>query len=582
MIKYRRSRSWVVALGLLAWSGHSAAQNAGFALDRYDPSERGSDWFANESLDLRGHVRPAIGLVGDWAYKPLVLYKNGDEYADIVHDQIYVHLGGALVLFDRLRVGANLPLLVYNKTENGTVVQTTFSTSDSATVGDLRLGADVRLVGEYGDVATLAAGLQVFLPTGKRAAFSGDGKVRVMPRVLFAGDSGMFTYAARLGFQYRGLQDDFAGEPFGSELTFGAAAGVRVLDDKLVVGPELFGSTVVSDGGDGVFAKKTTPFELIFGGKYKLTPDWRIGAALGPGLTRGVGAPALRVLASVEWFPAIQTAQSAAAPADRDGDGIVDSADACPDQPGVASTDAAKNGCPVPADRDGDGVLDDVDACPDQPGVKSTDPAKNGCPEPADRDKDGILDSTDACPDEAGVASQDPKLNGCPAPKDTDGDTVLDPVDACPTTPGKPDTDPKKNGCPAARIEHGQIRIIDRIEFATNSDQIVGAKSEEVLNAVLKILKDHPEVTKVNVEGHTDNKGDPGYNKALSKRRATAVVNWLVKNGIDRKRLASAGFGQEKPIDTNDTDAGRQNNRRVEFHINEMDGKPVDTNTVKE
>ncbi len=69
------------------------------------------------------------------------------------------------------------------------------------------------------------------------------------------------------------------------------------------------------------------------------------------------------------------------------------------------------------------------------------------------------------------------------------------------------------------------------------------------------------------MEGHTDNRGSAAYNKALSQRRAASVVNWLVSRGIDKKRLSSKGMGLEKPIDTNDTDEGRQNNRRVEFHI---------------
>jgi outer membrane protein OmpA-like peptidoglycan-associated protein len=100
-----------------------------------------------------------------------------------------------------------------------------------------------------------------------------------------------------------------------------------------------------------------------------------------------------------------------------------------------------------------------------------------------------------------------------------------------------------------------------------------------VLNAVLKILQDLPQITLVSVEGHTDNRGGKGYNKDLSKRRAASVVKWLTDKGIDKKRLTSAGFGQEKPIDTNDTDAGRQNNRRVEFHIKK--GEPSSTEIKK-
>jgi OmpA-OmpF porin, OOP family len=90
-----------------------------------------------------------------------------------------------------------------------------------------------------------------------------------------------------------------------------------------------------------------------------------------------------------------------------------------------------------------------------------------------------------------------------------------------------------------------------------------------VLLGVLAVLNEHPEIKKVRVEGHTDSRGIPAKNKALSAARAASVVKWLVGHGIESARLASAGFGQELPVDTNDTDAGRQNNRRVEFHIEE-------------
>ena len=234
---------------------------------------------------------------------------------------------------------------------------------------------------------------------------------------------------------------------------------------------------------------------------------------------------------------------------------------------------------PPPPDRDDDGILDKDDACPDEPGVKSDDPKKNGCP---DRDEDGIFDTDDACPDEKGVASDDPKKNGCPPPKDTDGDGIIDPEDACPNDPGPRSDDPKKNGCPPARIEKGQIRILEQVQFKTGSDVILPA-SDGILEAVRKIMSDHAEITRVSVEGHTDNRGAAAYNKKLSARRASSVMRWLVQHGIDTKRLQSAGYGFERPIDSNDTEEGRQNNRRVEFHIVEIDGKPApEGDSVKE
>ena len=312
---------------------------------------------------------------------------------------------------------------------------------------------------------------------------------------------------------------------------------------------------------------------------------------MGTGLTRGWGTPVLRTVLSAEWAPDVDKDSDGdhimdredacptvpgvrstdprtngcplpppPAPKDRDSDGIIDEQDACPDVPGVASTDPSKNGCPP--DRDDDGIYDSVDACPDVAGVRSDDPAKNGCP--PDRDGDGIYDTEDACPDVAGVKDADPKKNGCPP--DRDGDGVLDPVDACPDAPGPEDPDPKKNGCPLARIEGGEVKITEQVKFITGSADILH-DSDPLLTAVATILKEHPELTKVRVEGHTDNRGSAAMNKKLSERRAAAVVKWLTTFGIEKKRLSAKGFGMERPIDTNETDQGRTNNRRVEFHI---------------
>jgi OOP family OmpA-OmpF porin len=207
-------------------------------------------------------------------------------------------------------------------------------------------------------------------------------------------------------------------------------------------------------------------------------------------------------------------------------------------------------------------------------GVKTDDPKTNGCPPPPpDRDGDGIIDSEDACPDVKGVKTQDPKTNGCPPDPDRDKDGILNEVDACPDEAGKADPDPKRNGCPKAFVQAGQIKILDQVKFATGSAAIVGKDSDDVLNAVVGVLKGHSEIKKIRVEGHTDNVGGAAYNKQLSGARAASVVAWLVKHGIEKDRVSSAGFGMEKPLDDNKTEAGRRNNRRVEFHI-EDDAAP--------
>ena len=140
--------------------------------------------------------------------------------------------------------------------------------------------------------------------------------------------------------------------------------------------------------------------------------------------------------------------------------------------------------------------------------------------------------------------------------------------------PGPADPDPTKNGCPKARIEKDQIVITERVEFETDSAKLLES-SNGILVAVLNIMQEHSELSQVLVEGHTDNVGGAVYNKGLSERRAKSVVKWLVDHGIPRGRLLDAGIGLERPIDTNSTAAGRQRNRRVEFHILQNDGKQV-------
>jgi OmpA-OmpF porin, OOP family len=564
--------AFLLAAATLAATPAQAQSTAnGFALDRFNPSERGSEWFAMDSLDLRGSWRPAIGLVGELADSPLVLYNpDGSTRAIPVHHQLVLHPGASVVLFDRVRIGFDLPIAVYQDGSTGTVSGVTYAGVTSAGVGDLRLGADARIVGQYGDVFRLAAGAQLFAPSGSRSNYLSDGSVRVIiPRVLVAGDVDGFSYAAQVGFNYRGLTDSFGGTGLGSEFVFGMSVGVHALQRNLLIGPELYGSTVVTNGA--AFATVDTPLEVMLGAHYLIASTVRVGAGAAPGLTRGYGEPAVRYVLSVEWAPAPEPAP----PADRDHDGILDADDACPDVPGVHTDDPSTNGCPAAepppvADRDQDGVPDDVDACPDVPGVKTDDPKTNGCP--PDRDHDGILDADDACPDVPGVKTSDPKTNGCPPDPDRDKDGIPNEQDACPDTPGPKNADPKKNGCPEAAIVGKQIVILEQVKFATGSAKILPA-SDTVLTAVLDVLTQHPDIKHLRIEGHTDNVGAAAMNKALSTRRAASVVAWLVQHGVDGSRLSSEGFGMERPIDSNTTPEGRQNNRRVELHIDDAASK---------
>jgi len=231
---------------------------------------------------------------------------------------------------------------------------------------------------------------------------------------------------------------------------------------------------------------------------------------------------------------------------------------------GVPSEDPKKNGCPP--DRDGDGIPDAEDACPDTPGVKSADPKKNGCP--PDRDGDGIPDAEDACPDTPGVKSDDPKKNGCP--RDTDEDGIPDAEDACPTEKGVKDPDPKLNGCPHVRVTATEITVSKQIYFLFAKSQItqtVDPVSDDLLTEVRDAINEHPEIELIEVQGHTDNIGTDSFNRVLSRERAEAVRRWLIARGVAARKLVAKGYGSSVPQASSDSEEGRQENRRVQFKI---------------
>lgn len=261
--------------------------------------------------------------------------------------------------------------------------------------------------------------------------------------------------------------------------------------------------------------------------------------------------------------------------ADRDGDGIPDKKDLCPNTPGLAEFD----GCP---DTDGDGVPDHLDECPAVPGLK----VFSGCP---DTDGDGVPDHLDKCPDVPGLAIHD----GCP---DTDGDGVPDHLDKCPDVfglaifDGCPDTDgdgipdhldkcpdvfglAEFDGCPAPKltevkimeIEKQMSNVTDVVEFETNK-YVIKQKSFKDLDEIVKIMQAYPD-SKFAIEGHTDDVGSDADNQVLSESRAYAMRQYFVDKGIDPARLTFVGYGELRPRDTNATPEGRARNRRVEIRL---------------
>lgn len=207
---------------------------------------------------------------------------------------------------------------------------------------------------------------------------------------------------------------------------------------------------------------------------------------------------------------------------------------------------------PVVQDRDADGIVDSADLCPDKPGIALF----KGCP---DLDGDSIPDNLDKCPAIYGLL----RLEGCPVP-DTDRDGFNDEVDSCVTVPGVA----AFKGCPAPDREEMQRTLniaAENIFFATGKYELLPA-SFAALDTVVNIMKRDGEL-QLSIEGHTDNVGDAEKNKVLSEQRARAVFDYINKKGIDASRLMSMGYGEERPRDTNATADGRSRNRRVEMRF---------------
>ena len=571
------------------------ARADGLALNRFEVAPAGDRMFGVPSPYAAGGDTPTLHmmLLGDWAHDPLVLRDatTGDEIPNgaVVGDQFFMNVNASIAIFRRLNFNINIPIAFVQDGDSPTSGGTIFASPKGVEFGDVRLGLRLNLLGGYRDPFQLAVAGSVWLPTSSPGAYVSDGQVRGMPQLVLGGlATNRVVWSAAIGPEFRKSQT-FNGIAQGTMLRWGGGVGILIGEERrLQIGPEVSAAVTLGDVN-----KQTSNIEGLMDVRYRIGDDFEVGAGFGPGFTRGLGTPTRRGVFMLAYTPSQKPP-----PGDRDHDGFLDPVDACPDVPGIASTDPLKNGCP-PGDRDRDGIFDDVDACPDVPGVASSGPAKNGCPR-SDRDHDGIHDEEDACPDVAGPANADPKKNGCP-PTDRDGDGVFDDqdacpdikgiktnnpatngcpgdfdkdgirddVDACPFEKGKPNADPLKNGCPRlVRVTQKEIQILEEIQFAFDKSEI-SPKSSELLDEISAAMIEHPEILKVEIEGHADAVGTKAYNKTLSQKRADAVRKALLERGVAAERLTAVGYGKDAPVADNDTEEGRRLNRRTPFTIRE-------------
>jgi len=211
-------------------------------------------------------------------------------------------------------------------------------------------------------------------------------------------------------------------------------------------------------------------------------------------------------------------------------------------------------------DIDGDGITGKSDRCPSKREDKDGFQDDDGCPE-ADNDHDGSEDRIDACPLEVGPLEN----KGCPD-GDKDGDSVFDRLDNCPDERGSSN----RNGCRRSQlvaITPRRLLTRRKLRFRGKDKRTLSRHSHRLLNNIAAVLVVHPEIERVVVGGHTDNRGTPEELLSRSQSQAEAVVGYLVSKGVDAKRLKAKGYGDKLPVRSNTKGSGRTANKRISFTI---------------
>ncbi len=472
----------------------------------------------------------------------------------------------------RVDLRATLPMVLHQSSDFEPA--TGEESLGSAGVGDPRIGGRVQLVRT--DNVALAGDLSFTIPTGGEN-FIGDAGVIVDPRLLADWRPGRVAFGASLGYRYRNQPARIANLFVSDELTWSVAGEYQLQPAKWSAGVALYGRiglmTPATDPGDTVMiptdlGSEEFPAEVMASTRYFISDQVAFDIGAGTAITAGYGAAPFRVLAGLQWV----NREQAPLIVDTDGDGITDDDDRCVREREDVDGFQDSDGCPE-NDNDNDGVVDAQDKCPLDPEDLDTFQDEDGCPD-LDDDADGIADATDACPKEAEDLDGFKDEDGCPE-LDNDGDGIVDTADKCPLEPETVNQNEDEDGCPdparaLAVVTSTGVEISDKIYFDLNRAKLQ-PRSYAVLDAVASVLIDAGDL-RVRVEGHTDDQGEAKMNASLSQKRSEAVRTYLIKKGVDRKRLEAKGFGFSRPLVEGIDEASRSQNRRVEFVIIPADG----------
>ncbi len=588
-------------------------------LNAFHPAMDSRGFITVNASQVLGHLEPSFGLVTNWGHRVLHFREgqSGYEVTNIVTPTLIGAIGLKLGPLE-LEPGVSLPFQVMTGDEDpdfegapGPNDNDRFG-FDGQGLGDIGLHRKARILATSKSPRIgLAIIGSISLPTASEDnRWLGEGKAT--PQVMAVvdkeiGDESQLRIAATGGIRVRSGDhifmdtavppDPATGDMVQAKSTvpLGAAISYGIVPQRFDVIGEAFMEVPI--GGQNYM-----PGEAIVGIKVYLAKNSFLSFGGGIGFIPDKAAsPDARAFLAIVFEPSI---------GDRDGDGLKDDVDKCPDDPEDKDGFEDEDGCPdkdndrdgIPDDddkcpndpedkdgfededgcpdkdkddRDGDGIRDAIDKCPDDPEDFDKFQDEDGCPDP-DNDQDGILDDDDLCPNQPEDKDGFEDKDGCPDP-DNDSDRILDKDDACPRRDGqtKKETAETYNGvddtdgCPdrgRVVVTDTKIEILDKIYFEYDSD-VIQKRSFAILDAIAATMQGNPDILLVEIQGHTDERGSDAYNLDLSDRRAASVRRYLTEHGVTAGRLQSQGYGETQPIAQGHGESAWAKNRRVEFLI---------------
>ncbi|HEX2733289.1 MAG TPA: OmpA family protein [Polyangiaceae bacterium] len=540
-------------------------------IDTYDAPVSGSDLLQTPRAHAElGHLQPFGRLSLAYNDDPLVWRDGSGNQTRVIHQQFGAYGAIGLALWRRLQIAALIPLYYQAGDE-----RSVSPSADGFALGDAALDLRFALL-QQSDVIELALASRIALPIGDRDRFVGDGHTAATLGAIVSREFGKngVLLTSNISANVRN-RSAWNGDQGTSEALLGLGVALPIADAFA-----LTGEGAIATQFSHFLGGAATPASLLAGARYHLG-SWMTGLGIGPGLSRGVGTPDFRIVGMIgtnsevaEPAPTAINPEHESKPSDSDGDGIADVKDACPQEAEDNDHFKDEDGCPE-LDDDRDGIPDAVDKCRLEPEDRDAFEDEDGCAE-SDNDQDGIADGIDACPLQAEDKDAFKDEDGCPE-ADNDEDGIADAGDKCPNEKETANGIDDEDGCPdLLRVEQEQIRTLEPIYFERGSDRLQ-ARSLPLVKELASVIASREDLGMISIEGHTDNAGGERANQVLSQKRAETIKNTLVENGVPVSRLTAIGYGEMRPIASNETRQGREQNRRVEFRLADVVGAPAAT-----